>query len=300
LVFRAGLMALYLFFAGTAFARGEIVVHDDLGNSVSLSGPATKVVSLYAGHSETLLAMGYGDRLVAVSQSDDGELFPGIPRLPRNFDPESIIALNPDLILSRPMLEGTHGRALDVLRRTGIPVVNLDPPVWTSLFDYVRTIGELFDDRGDVQVDLLARSIERLFIMAETRREGGKKPVFFLETGEKGIRTCSPDSWAAGILELAGGINGASDASPLREGSPLAPYGMERLIGITPTLDIYIVQQGAMNDVTEKSVSERPWIEILRGKRILFIDERDLSRPSVYRMESTVRRLADFFFSEDR
>ena len=56
--------------------RGASITSDS-GRTVILPGPA-RIVSLYAGHSENILALGGGELLVGVSAADDPALFPGL------------------------------------------------------------------------------------------------------------------------------------------------------------------------------------------------------------------------------
>ena len=60
-------------------------------------------------------------------------------------------------------------------------------------------------------------------------------------------------------MALAGGENAAGGAVPLRAGSALAPWGLERVLGAADGgLDVYLVQHGAMNASTAKDVLRRP------------------------------------------
>ncbi len=295
MVFSALILVLSLFFSGDL-----LVASSAYGDGLSgLKNAPSRIVSLYAGHSESLLAMGYGNLLVGISDSDDPSLFPEAVRLPQRVDPETIIALNPDLVLSRPMLEKIHGKSLDAVRRAGIPVVSLDPPVWSRLEEYVSSLCEIVgSEKNDILIPFRER-LKSLEHLAEVRRCGARKKVFFLETGGRGIRTCSPDSWAARIMEAAGGENGASDAKPIGQGSPLANYGLERVLSLSRKgLDFYIIQHGAMNDVEIDSVESRGWMKGLGDVEVVFIEERDLSRPSLYRVETSIRRLIDVFYPE--
>lgn len=252
-----------------------------------------EVVSLYVGHSESLLALGYGKSLKGVSQSDDPGLFPDLPRIPPRFDPESIIALSPDVVLLRPMIEQINQRAVETLRRSGIRVLSLDPPSWDGVEEYIMSLSSMMGDDGTPLVDDFRFSIDRLK-SAISKGKTGPKKIYYLETGEGGIRTCSPTSWAAGLLSLAGFENGAKDADPIREGSPLATYGLERLLALSSRgLDLYIVQVGTMNDVNERDLMGRGWIKALQGVKIVFVQEKDISRPSLLRFEETVRQLSD-------
>ena len=118
-------------------AQAEIRVSDDRGRSLVLRQPAGRIVSLYAGHSENLLAIGAGDLLAAVSEGDAPDLFPGVPRLSFRADAEQILALVPDLVLIRPFAESTLGETVRILERSGVAVASLDPPTWDGMGPYL-------------------------------------------------------------------------------------------------------------------------------------------------------------------
>ena len=80
----------------------EILVTDDLGNSLRLEKPATRIVSLAPHLTELVYAAGAGDQLAAVVSFSD---YPAEAlQLPiigsyKKINYESLIALQPDLVL---------------------------------------------------------------------------------------------------------------------------------------------------------------------------------------------------------
>ena len=73
-----GILFLVALQGGTA---ESFEVRDDLGSSVAFDAPAARIVSLYAGHTENLIAIGAKGKLVAVSQADDAKITGSLPRL---------------------------------------------------------------------------------------------------------------------------------------------------------------------------------------------------------------------------
>ncbi len=255
---------------------------------------AKRIVSLYAGHSENILALGFGRLLVAVSEGDDAALFPGVARLPRRADAERILALAPDLVLLRPAVEGLNDGTIATLERSGVSVVLLPTPTWDTMETYLRTLGDMIGATG---ADRMWR--EALRELRSAVPSGEKRPIVFLESSARGLKTCSPTSWAAHVIELAGGENAAAAAKPLRADSPLASWGEERLLALAAGgLDVYLVQAGAMNPVTEGEVRSRPWASALGSARIAMIGEEEISRPSLLRLRGGVERLRSIFFPE--
>ena len=269
-----------------------ITVVDDAGRTVVLAAPAERIVSFYAGHSENILALGGAGRLVGIAEGDDETLFPGVPRLPMRADAERILALAPDLVLVRPLAESVNEGVLRTLERSGVPVVSLSPPIPETMEAYLERLSSLLGAEGGVNLwkETLA------LLKAQIPPVDAARPLVFLETSAKGLRTCAPGSWAALLLSLAGGVNAAASAVPLRPESPLANWGEERLLALAAEgLDVYIVQTGAMNPVTEADVLARPWIKGVHGAEIVLLPEEDISRPSLLRMKTSVEMLRAIF-----
>ena len=69
---------------------------------------AKRIVSLYPGHTDNIVALGGEKRLVAVSKNDDDDMLPGLPRFSAKSGAEEILALKPDLVLTRGLAETTR------------------------------------------------------------------------------------------------------------------------------------------------------------------------------------------------
>jgi len=290
---------LVFFFLSAVFSPAllsaeEISLADDLGRTVSLPAPAKRIVSLYAGHSENILVLGGGGRLVGIAEGDDPALFPGAVPLPVRSDAERILALAPDLVITRPLVESVNGGVLRAIERSGIPVFSLSPPLPGTMEHYLSRLGLLLgvEDAGRLWKELLVA----LHADAEIPRGTISRPRVFLETTGKGLRTCSPSSWAAFLIAVAGGVNAADSAVPSRPESPLAPWGEERLLDLAANgLDVYLVQVGPMNPVDRGDVLSRPWISGLTGAKIALVPEEMISRPSLLRMGDAVGMLRSLF-----
>ena len=146
----------------------------------------------------------------------------------------------------------------------------------------------------------LAALRESIAAAAKASARGKRAPRVFLEATSKELHTCAPDSWAARLIQLAGGVNAASRAVPLRKGSSLAPWGVERVLETANSgLDVYLVQQGAMNAASLEEVRERPWFTALEASaapRLAAVPESCLSRPSLLGLEKGGRLLVEIFY----
>ncbi len=257
-----------------------------------------RIACFYDGHAQNLAALGGGDRLVAVAASGSPQDFPGLARLSPRASPEEVLALRPDLVLMRPFNRQANPGLVEALERFGVAVVLMDPPSWEGFDDYLvqlaQAVGGL--DSGPA----LARAAELRRSLAEgalAALEGRSGPRVFLEATARELRTCAPGSWAARLIELAGGRNVAASARPLRPGSPLAHWGPERLLeAASEEIDFYLIQQGPMNRRSPQELKSQPWFQALGDLEVLAVPERWISRPSLESLEKGGQLLLRSFF----
>lgn len=262
------------------------------------AGNYARIVSLYPGHTDNVVALGAGAKLAGISENDDEGLLPGVPRLSMKTGPEALLALRPDLVLTRTLADGQNPELRKVLERAGVRVEVIDPPKWDEFEQYLRKIAALSGTSPDAAVAELARIRAEIRGAAE-KRSRGRRPLVFVEATSRELHTCSPDSWAAHLVELAGGVNAAAQAEPLRSGGSIAPWGLERVLKtINSGLDVYLVQQGPMNAADEASLSARPWSAALADVRTAVVPEYCLSRPSLLGLKKGGAMLIKIFYGE--
>lgn len=251
------------------------------GQNVPVEATPRRVVSLYPGHTDNVVALGAESLLVAVSVNDDAELPPHLLRLPFKVGAERIVALTPDIVLMRGLVERANPNLVEVLRQAGIEVCVMEPPAWDDFPGYLARLAEILGLPPDDALERYAAVLDLVRLRARELSRGGEKRAVFLEATSRELHTCSPDSWAARLIELAGGRNAASSAQPIRKGSSLAPWGVERALKIAPEVDVYLLQQGAMNATTPEELKKRPWFAAFARARVAVLPEGLLSRPSL-------------------
>ncbi len=258
-----------------------------------------RIISFYSGHTDNIIALGGTSRLVALSKNDMPERLSNLPRLPMKANAESLLALSPDLVLSRSFAATQNPGLYEILERAGVKVIFLDPPLWEDFPEYLRKIAELIGADPDEAAMQFKNLCADLHGEAEARRGGKNAPRVFVEATAKEIHTCPPQSWAANLIRLVGGVNAAASAVPTRSGSSIAPWGVERAAALaTSGLDVYLVQQGPMNGATLEEVLSRPWSSALRGVKLARIPEYELSRPSLLGLEAGGKKLIEIFYGE--
>lgn len=271
-----------------------------LTSALAAHAAPLRVVSLYPGHTDNVVALGGEALLVGISENDDPGILPELPRFSPRAGAESLLALRPDVVLTRGLLERMSPNLSGVLVRAGVRVEVLDPPAWDEFEGYLRELARILDldpESGVRRLEALRTEIADAARAAGAAR--GRTPRVFVEATAKELHTCAPDSWAARLVALAGGRNAASDAVPLRSGSALASWGLERVLKtVSAGLDVYLVQRGTMNASTAETVRRRPWAEALADVRVAEIPEGELSRPSLLGLERGGRLLVGIFYGE--
>lgn len=110
-----------------------VTVTDVDGNDVTVKD-TSRIVSLNGGISETLIAMGLGDKIVGRDVSSEVNELDGVTVVTNGHDisAEGVLKLNPTLIIG----DSRSGppEAIEALRKAGVPVV-IVPEVW-SLSEY--------------------------------------------------------------------------------------------------------------------------------------------------------------------
>jgi iron complex transport system substrate-binding protein len=267
--------------AGAAWAAAQI--RDDLGQQVSLKSPPQRIISLYGGLTEVLIALGVKNQIVARIQGDQS--LTEIPTVGTHLQPnvEMILALKPDLVVQGGVPKGMP--ALKRLEAEGVPVAMFAPHDFAGLFSTMQRLGAL-TGREATAATLTCGLEDRLKQVAE--RLKGRKPVrVFFEVRCQNLLAAGRGSMVNDIITRAGGVNVVENAQRL------APYNLEALLQADP--DVYIIQQGPMNRSPE-DIYARPYFQELRAvkaKRVLVVDESLFSRPGP-RSAEAVEQLARF------
>jgi iron complex transport system substrate-binding protein len=261
---------------------GVVMVSNILVHDGSARAAYDRIISLYGAHTENLLALGAGDRLVGIGRHS-GHL-PGVQSTPvfsYHDDPERFLAARPDLLLIRPMIQRGYPRLVQRLETSGIRVVSIQPTAVDQLPGYWRLLGKLAGRTASAE-----RMIRRFDTAVHdfqglARQVKSPKRVYFEAIHNK-MKTFSPTAMAIFALETAGGINVAADA-PVRANNNIAVYGKERLLSHAARIDVYLSQQGAMNRISVATIADEPGFRVIKAVKngqVYQVDETLVSRPT--------------------
>lgn len=279
----------------------EIRFTDDDGREIVLSAPCKRIISFYSPHTENLFSLGAGNNVIGIS---DSVSYPPeaveLPVFDYNSDPEKTLAAEPDLVLIRPRITRKAPDFVQALEQAGIPVVSLYPDEFKDFDSYIHTLGMLVGKEEEAEKHLAAFHKELEAIAQKTGSIAEKKSVFF-ESTKTNCRTVTLDSLPAIAIALAGGSNIAGDAPPMTADSSIASFGEEQLFALADAIDVYIVQQGAMNaGDSPEAIAARPGFDTIKAiqeGQVYVIDEGIISAPS-FRFVDGVKEIVSFLYPD--
>ena len=256
-------------------AAFPLTLTDDEGTVVELAAKPSKIVSLTPAVTETLFAIGAGDRLVGKVE-DLANFPPEAADVPvvgtfAGVDVEQIVALNSDLIFAGGS-GGTPTETIEQLRSLGLPVVVLYAEDVDGVLRDIELVGSATGNAREAG-DLTA-SMRAAFDQVEAATRELERPRVFYETGDQpAIYGVADESFIASMIELAG-------ADPVTTGSPTNwEMPLERLVEADPEV---ILLGDAAYGVTPEAVAARPgWADLaaVKAGAIHPIDDIVVTRP---------------------
>ncbi|WP_457573243.1 ABC transporter substrate-binding protein [Desulfolithobacter sp.] len=274
-------LALFLLLAAGRPA-GAVTLRDSDNRVIAFDHPFSRIISLYPAHTRNLLDMGLEpENIVAVGRSDR-QL--DRPRISFRDDPERLLALEPDLVLIRPMISRAYPQLVKRLEQSGVTVVSLQPASMDRLFWYWETLGRLTGKEEGVRamIGRFGRELATIRRQVDLIPASQRKKVYF-EAIHRRMKTFAPSSMAMFVLESAGGINVATDAIQVRN-TNIAAYGKERILARASEIDVFLAQKGRMNPVTVEMIRSEPGFQVIKAVRngqIYLVDEKLVSRPTL-------------------
>lgn len=269
---RAFLLAAIALLIPASPLRAQVSVVDDLQRTVTLRAPATRVISLAPSITESLFAIGAGDRVVGVT--DYCNYPAGARQRPRvggmiNPNMEAVVALKPDLIALS--MEGNIRDDFRRLTDLGFPVLVTNPRTFEGIY---RSIGQLGALTGCA--DSAARLVAALRAReAALRKEAGRQAVrTLLVVSVQPLLVAGRNTFLHELLEAAGAVNLAAYA---RGNYPA--YSRETVVANNP--DVILVTSDAVADPSSLTRQFPEWqiVAAVRHGRIYRVNSDIMTRP---------------------
>lgn len=246
---------------------------DGYNRNVTFVEEPQRIISIAPSVTELIYAIGAGDKLIAVdfnsNYPNETESLPKIANYP-TLDIEAIITFNPDLILGAGI---TSQDDIDILENQGFLIFILAPFEVEDVLEDIEVLGLITNHESEAI--LLKNSLqERIDGIKQNSSSFTFKPKIFLEYFSEPLYTYGKGTYGHDLIELAGGINVAENATGLY------PQINNEFV-ITQNPDIIFYAKGPWTTTNASTISNRTgWniINAVRNGQIYPINEDWISR----------------------
>jgi len=247
------------------------VIQDDAGRQVEIKAEPQRIVSLLPSLTETLFALGLGERVVGVTNFCN---YPaeveGKERVGGLFDlnAEKVLALEPDVVLSGQM-KGAQ-EVLQALETAGVTVVVFDPATMDDISRVIRSVAKLtgVEQEGETLAGEIAAGREAM--AKQVAAAGAEKPRVFVLLDTEQIWTVGDGEYLSEMIAEAGGVNAASG-----QGAGWLQLSEEKLFELDPEVII------ATFPMREQLLARPGWqaLQAIRNGRVYDVNGDLVSRP---------------------
>lgn len=206
-------------------------ITDDMGRQVQLKASPQRIVSHVPGITETLFALGLGDKIVGDSDyCDYPEAAKTVLKIGGYFTPniEEIVALRPDLVLT----DGYVTELITRLDSLGITVAVIDPKDINGILRDIRLLGDITATKQRAE-QILSDMQARIDAVVSTIGNSTRPKVFYVFDATDSTKpwTAGPGSFVDTLIILGGGENVAGNAS-----GPWVQFSIEELVRSDPEI----------------------------------------------------------------
>ena len=273
---RLGIIAILLSILVTVFtgckqefSPGTYI--DDTGREVSIDKVPQRIVSHVPSITETLFALGLGDRVVGVSDycdyPEEAKLKPSVGAY-YNPNIETIVAQAPDLVLTDG--EGLTEDIIPQLENLGITCVVINPKSIDGILKDIELLGKITGMEKEARV-LVSEMSSRFAQVASQAQGAPKVRVFYVfdATDLNNPWTAGPGSFVDALITMAGGENIAAQAQ-----GAWVQLSIEQLVSSDPEVILIDASMGTAVVLKEELMAHPAWqgITAVKQDRIYTID----------------------------
>ncbi|MGI5851834.1 MAG: ABC transporter substrate-binding protein [Clostridiales bacterium] len=246
----------------------EIV--DSLGRKITIETEPEKVISIAPNTTETLFALGLGDKVIGVSQQCD------YPQEATEKDKmgdfwgpniELIVEANPDIIF---VGNAAPEEFLNKMEENDILVLSLEGLDLEGTYEAIIDTGRAMGARQAAE-DIVNSMREKAADIVE-KVEGVERPevYFVISYGEYGDFTAGGTSFINELITMAGGRNIAGD---IEEEWP--QYSMEKLVEQDPDIILSTIQANPDGLAEASGYKE---LDAIKENRLIVLDDNLINR----------------------
>jgi iron complex transport system substrate-binding protein len=252
---------------GNTEQEGDLEFTDPLGRAVILEDYPVRIATLSPALTETVFALGIGDRVVA---TDNVSNYPAsASSLPKVFGftglmKEDLVITEPDLVIMDKTLDISEN-AYNSIRSLGIPVYRIYPRTTQDVLEAILGIGNITgtEDEAEAIVDDFRSRMEIMDSYLEDIDEEDKPGILLVTYYDGGFDpwVATDSTMAGGLIETAGGVNVISDGTGI-----VVQVSVETVIGADP--DIIICTQSTVwpTETRDTILSDDRWKDITAVK----------------------------------
>ncbi len=243
-------------------------ITDELNRQVKIPEKVTRVVSLAPNLTETIFAVGAGDKLVGVTEfCNYPEEAKKLNKVGDTLKPniENIIALKPQVVFisTASQLESFTG----TLEKQGIIVFVTNPNSLESIYQSIQKFGEILGAKD--KANELIGSLKKRVSAVEEKTKLLAKPKIFVQI-DKSLYTIGKDSFITDLINKAGGDSVTKDLS-----TAYPKLSKETALALNP--DIIILSESPDNNEPNEVFKNSPAV---KNGKVFKINADLLSRPS--------------------
>lgn len=273
----------------------EQTIADIVGQEVVLESQPDAIVTLVPSLTETVFALGLGDHLVGRSDwcnyPEEALEIPSVGGM--EFDVETIIGLNPDIVIAHEMGVNAAEGGFEQLRNAGIPLLivgnekNID-----DVYRNIKLVGKAIhaEEAADQLVTEMQAKFAEISEKADVITDEERRKVW-IEI-DPTLITVGKDTFLTEMLEIINADNIAKD----EEGWP--QYSEEQVLAHNP--DVIITTYGYYIDAPKEEIIKRSgWenVNAIKEGRIYDIDNDMVTRAGP-RLAKGVEDLAKSIYPE--
>ena len=252
---------------------------DSYGREVVLAHQPERIVSLSPAITEMIFLMGCEDKLVGITDycvyPPETDLIPRIGGM-QNFNMESVLLLNPDVVLISSIVSKND---VDKLSSLHIPVIAIkEEENIEGMLNTLTFLGKLFDTQS--KADSLTNHLrEKLNLLQLEEEKHAKLSLYYVVGfGEAGDYTAPKNSHIHEIITKAGGRNIGENLTGwnisrefLFQEDPdiifVRTENLQQFIKLYPYSELAAVKKGNVYPI------ESGWIDIVSPRNILAIEK---------------------------
>ncbi len=221
-----------LLFIGSLLFGGEITIHGSYGITVTLPGPAKRIVSVAPNVTETIFTLGKGSLLVG--RTDYGN-YPAaassVQSIGSLMEPniEKIVELEPDIVIASNHFKK---ESADKLEKLSIKVLVLtDDKTFEAVYTTIRDIAKITgaEQQGEAVITKMKCTVSG--VENAVKNKPRPKVYYVVGFGEYGEYTAGGNTFIGQMISMAGGNNIASNLKGWA-------YSLEKIVAGDPDIII--------------------------------------------------------------